>query len=100
MAFRWPTLATLLLALAVAGCGAAEGDPAEAPPTPQFASGWRLGEPDLVALGSRGRLREAVVHFQTALQLEPGYTTAEENLRRTRARLARRAARGEAPPGD
>jgi hypothetical protein len=28
--------------------GAAEGNPAEMPPAPQFASGWQLGEPDLV----------------------------------------------------
>lgn len=29
--------------------GAAEGDPAQAPPPPRFAPGWQLGEPDLVA---------------------------------------------------
>ncbi len=28
--------------------GAAEGDPADLPPTPHFPTGWRLGEPDLV----------------------------------------------------
>src|SRR5262249_26476264 len=27
--------------------GAPEGDPADLPPQPQFASGWRLGKPDL-----------------------------------------------------
>lgn len=31
-----------------AKAGAPEGDPADRPPQPQFASGWRLGEPDLV----------------------------------------------------
>jgi hypothetical protein len=30
-----------------AKAGAPAGDPAETPPTPQFASGWRLGQPDL-----------------------------------------------------
>ncbi|MDX1385252.1 MAG: thiol-disulfide isomerase [Thermoanaerobaculia bacterium] len=28
--------------------GAPEGDPAKMPPVPEFAEGWRLGEPDLV----------------------------------------------------
>jgi tetratricopeptide (TPR) repeat protein len=28
--------------------GAPEGNPAEAPPSPQFAEGWQLGKPDLV----------------------------------------------------
>lgn len=31
-----------------AKAGVPEGDPADLPPRPQFASGWRLGEPDLV----------------------------------------------------
>jgi len=31
-----------------AKAGAPQGDPADLPPVPQFASGWRLGEPDLV----------------------------------------------------
>lgn len=31
-----------------AEAGAPEGDPADLPPQPTFASGWRLGEPDLV----------------------------------------------------
>lgn len=31
-----------------AEAGAPEGDPNDLPPAPQFASGWRLGEPDLV----------------------------------------------------
>jgi mono/diheme cytochrome c family protein len=30
-----------------AKAGAPQGDPADLPPTPQFASGWRLGKPDL-----------------------------------------------------
>ena len=31
-----------------ADSGRAEGDPADLPPTPEFTSGWRLGEPDAV----------------------------------------------------
>jgi mono/diheme cytochrome c family protein/thiol-disulfide isomerase/thioredoxin len=31
-----------------AKAGAPEGDPADRPPQPEFASGWRLGQPDLV----------------------------------------------------
>lgn len=31
-----------------AAAGAPKGDEADLPPTPQFASGWRLGEPDVV----------------------------------------------------
>lgn len=39
-----------------AAAGAPEGDPADLPPPPVFASGWQLGEPDLVV-----RPREPVV---------------------------------------
>jgi thiol-disulfide isomerase/thioredoxin len=31
-----------------AKAGAPQGDPADLPPVPEFASGWRLGEPDLL----------------------------------------------------
>ena len=31
-----------------ADAGAPEGDPADAPPVPQFPTGWHLGEPDLI----------------------------------------------------
>ena len=33
--------------------GAVEGDTAEAPPPPRFASGWQLGQPDLVVIMSQ-----------------------------------------------
>lgn len=34
--------------------GMAEGDPARLPPTPQFPTGWQLGEPDLVVRMPQG----------------------------------------------
>jgi AhpC/TSA family len=41
------TDAQIELFKAWAKAGAPEGDPADLPPRPQFASGWRLGKPDL-----------------------------------------------------
>lgn len=42
------TAAQIDLFQAWAEAGAPEGDAADLPPAPEFASGWRLGEPDLV----------------------------------------------------
>ncbi|MBL9124033.1 MAG: redoxin domain-containing protein, partial [Planctomycetaceae bacterium] len=45
---RQLTESQVALIAAWAKAGAPEGDPADLPPQPKFASGWRLGEPDLV----------------------------------------------------
>ncbi len=45
---RWLTDAQIELFDRWAKAGAPEGDPADKPPVPTFASGWRLGKPDLV----------------------------------------------------
>jgi hypothetical protein len=48
VAERWLTDRQLALFKTWAESGRAEGDPADLPPLPEFAEGWRLGEPDLV----------------------------------------------------
>ena len=45
---RWLTDRELKLLKAWAETGRARGDAADLPPPPQFAEGWRLGEPDLI----------------------------------------------------
>lgn len=45
---RWLTDRQIDLFRRWADSGRAEGDPADLPPLPEFADGWRLGEPDLV----------------------------------------------------
>lgn len=68
--------------------GTPEGDPKDAPPTPKYAEGWKLGEPDLVlsttddfVLGAGGRdlFRVFVLptnldedKFVVALEVKPG----------------------------
>jgi AhpC/TSA family len=45
---RWLTDREIGLFRDWAAVGAPEGDPADLPPTPHFAEGWRLGQPDLI----------------------------------------------------
>lgn len=45
---RWLTDGELSLFERWAATGRAKGDPADMPPAPTFAEGWRMGEPDLV----------------------------------------------------
>ena len=45
---RWLSERELALFKTWAAAGAPEGNPADLPPLPQFASGWRLGKPDLI----------------------------------------------------
>ncbi|MEM1453502.1 MAG: redoxin family protein [Planctomycetota bacterium] len=45
---RWLTDRELDLLARWATTGRAEGDPDDLPPAPEFAQGWRMGEPDLV----------------------------------------------------
>ena len=57
--------------------GAAEGDPADLPPAPTFAAGWRIGQPDVVfempeeyAVPAKGTLLEVVIETRDRAHLE------------------------------
>ncbi|MEO8350682.1 MAG: alkyl hydroperoxide reductase [Chthoniobacteraceae bacterium] len=45
---RWLSEREITLLRDWAAAGAPEGNPADLPPAPQFADGWRLGRPDLI----------------------------------------------------
>jgi predicted Zn-dependent protease len=56
--------------------------------TPELAEPWN----NLAVLhAAKGQLNEALVELQTALRLNPGYATAQENLGDVHARLAAQA---------
>ena len=98
-----------------AGC--AKGDPADAPPTPKWAGGWQLGEPDLIAtmpepynLGPSGKdvFRNFVIpvdldrnRFVKGVEIRPGNIRAVHHLvvLIDPTRTSRRLAAKEPQPG-
>ncbi|MBX7168662.1 MAG: redoxin domain-containing protein [Pirellulales bacterium] len=76
---RHLTEAQLALFEAWAKAGAPQGDPADLPPQPQFASGWRLGEPDLVVTAPepytlKAGTEDVFQHFIIPLEAAGGKT--------------------------
>jgi tetratricopeptide (TPR) repeat protein len=100
----------------VAG-GAVEGSPGDLPPAPQFASGWQLGEPDLIVTlreayvvpaGGPDVLRNFVVPIPTdrvryvsGIEFRPGNTAVvhHANLRVDRTRASRLMDEADSLPG-